>query len=194
MALAPHPGQYRPGVGTMLKTPDDEVDDHLRALAEMADASGGGITDPPQTVWDCPDWEDRGPGVAAAQGEDSQPAGPAGHAAPYLPCGRDHGHRGDHGAGDLLRTPARPAPARAAGEECCCRYPFTQNPSVVSFTPSSRATWAIGLEKLTTILAASSLNSGEYLLGFLLPATYPPVLSGEDPIGSLSGNSGAPQW
>ena len=24
----------------------------------MAEASGGGITDPPQTVGDCPDWED----------------------------------------------------------------------------------------------------------------------------------------
>jgi hypothetical protein len=45
-------------LATVLKTPDDEVDDYLRALAEMADASGGGITDPPQTVGDCPDWED----------------------------------------------------------------------------------------------------------------------------------------
>ena len=27
-------------------------------LAEMAEASGGGITGPPQTVGDCPDWED----------------------------------------------------------------------------------------------------------------------------------------
>jgi hypothetical protein len=41
------------------KTPDDEVDDYLRALAEMADASGGGITGPPQTVGDCPDWGGR---------------------------------------------------------------------------------------------------------------------------------------
>ena len=45
-------------LATVLKTPDDEVDDYLRALAEMADASGGGITDPPQTVGDGPDWED----------------------------------------------------------------------------------------------------------------------------------------
>jgi hypothetical protein len=45
-------------LATVLKTPDDEVDDYLRAAAEMADASGGGITDPPQTVGDCPDWED----------------------------------------------------------------------------------------------------------------------------------------
>jgi hypothetical protein len=42
-------------LATVLKTPDDEVDDYLRALAEMAEASGGGIIDPPQTVGD---WED----------------------------------------------------------------------------------------------------------------------------------------
>jgi predicted nucleic acid-binding protein len=42
----------------VLKTPDEEVDEYLQVLAEMADASGGGITDPPQTVGDCPDWED----------------------------------------------------------------------------------------------------------------------------------------
>jgi hypothetical protein len=29
-----------------------------QVLAEMAEASGGGITDPPQTVGDCADWED----------------------------------------------------------------------------------------------------------------------------------------
>jgi len=29
-----------------------------RRLAEMAEASGGGIADPPQTVGDCADWED----------------------------------------------------------------------------------------------------------------------------------------
>jgi hypothetical protein len=45
-------------LATVLKTPDEEVDDYLRALAEMAGASGGGITDPPKTVGDCPDWED----------------------------------------------------------------------------------------------------------------------------------------
>ena len=45
-------------LATVLMTPDEEVDDYLRALAEMAEASGGGITDPPQTVGDCPDWED----------------------------------------------------------------------------------------------------------------------------------------
>lgn len=45
-------------LAAMLKTPDEEVDEYLQVLAEMADASGGGITDPPQTVGDCPDWED----------------------------------------------------------------------------------------------------------------------------------------
>src|SRR5580704_9551394 len=40
------------------------------------------------------------------------------------------------------------------------RYAFTQNPSVVSLTPSSRATRAIGKEPSTTFLAACSLNSG----------------------------------
>ena len=45
-------------LATVLKTPDEEVDEYLRVLAEMAEASGGGITDPPQTVGDCPDWED----------------------------------------------------------------------------------------------------------------------------------------
>lgn len=41
-----------------MKPPDDEVDGYLRGLAEMADASGGGIADPPQTVGDCPDCPD----------------------------------------------------------------------------------------------------------------------------------------
>ena len=45
-------------LATVLKTLDDEVDEYLGALAEMAEASGGGITDPPKTVGDCPDWED----------------------------------------------------------------------------------------------------------------------------------------
>ena len=45
-------------LATVLKSPEDEVDEYLRALAEMAEASGGGITDRPQTVGDCPDWED----------------------------------------------------------------------------------------------------------------------------------------
>jgi predicted nucleic acid-binding protein len=46
------------GVAVPLKTPDEEVDEYLRALAEMAEASGGGITEPARTVGDCPDWED----------------------------------------------------------------------------------------------------------------------------------------
>jgi len=45
-------------LATVLKTPDEEVDEYLQVLAEMAEASGGGIADPPQTVGDCPDWED----------------------------------------------------------------------------------------------------------------------------------------
>jgi predicted nucleic acid-binding protein len=42
----------------VVKTPDDEIDEYLQVLVEMADASGGGVSDPPQTVGDCPDWED----------------------------------------------------------------------------------------------------------------------------------------
>jgi predicted nucleic acid-binding protein len=45
-------------LATVLKTPEEEVDDYLRALAEIAEASGGGIIDPPRTVGECPDWED----------------------------------------------------------------------------------------------------------------------------------------
>src|SRR5262249_31965468 len=37
-------------LATVLRTPNEEVDEYLRVLAEMAGASGGGITDPPQTV------------------------------------------------------------------------------------------------------------------------------------------------
>ena len=45
-------------LGEVLKTPDEEIDEYIQVLAEMAEASGGGITDPPQAVGDCPDWED----------------------------------------------------------------------------------------------------------------------------------------
>ena len=45
-------------LATVLKTPAEEVDEYLQVLAEMAEASGGGINNPPQTVSDCPDWED----------------------------------------------------------------------------------------------------------------------------------------
>jgi predicted nucleic acid-binding protein len=45
-------------LATVLKTPDEEVDECLQVLTEMAEASGGGIMDPPPTVGDCPDWED----------------------------------------------------------------------------------------------------------------------------------------
>jgi len=40
------------------KMPEDEIDEYLAVLAEIANASGGGIADPPQVVGDCPDWED----------------------------------------------------------------------------------------------------------------------------------------
>lgn len=42
----------------VISTPADEADEYISILAEMADASGGGLLDPPQTVGDCPDWED----------------------------------------------------------------------------------------------------------------------------------------
>ena len=45
-------------LGVVLKTPEEEVDEYLRVLVEIANASGGGLTDPPQTVGDCADWED----------------------------------------------------------------------------------------------------------------------------------------
>jgi hypothetical protein len=45
-------------LATVLKMPDGEIDEYLRVLAEIAEASGGGITDPPQVVGDCPGWED----------------------------------------------------------------------------------------------------------------------------------------
>lgn len=33
------------------------IDDYIQVLTDLAAASGGGLTDPPQTVGDCPDWE-----------------------------------------------------------------------------------------------------------------------------------------
>jgi hypothetical protein len=45
-------------LAAVLKTPDEEVDEYLQVLAEMAEASGGGITGPPRTVGGSPDWED----------------------------------------------------------------------------------------------------------------------------------------
>ena len=38
--------------------PKDEIDEYIEILVEMADASGGGLIDPPPSVGDCPDWED----------------------------------------------------------------------------------------------------------------------------------------
>jgi predicted nucleic acid-binding protein len=45
-------------LATVLKMPSDEIDEYLAILVEMAEASGGGLMDPPQAVDDCPDWED----------------------------------------------------------------------------------------------------------------------------------------
>ena len=42
----------------VIKTPEEEVDEYLEILMEMAEASSGGVFDPPQTVGDCSDWED----------------------------------------------------------------------------------------------------------------------------------------
>jgi hypothetical protein len=42
----------------VIGTPDDEIDEYVEILIEMADASGGGVLDPPQVVSDCKDWED----------------------------------------------------------------------------------------------------------------------------------------
>ena len=57
--LSPHilasPGRVLARSG---EDPDEEIDQYLQVLAEMADVSGGGITDPAQAVGDCDDWED----------------------------------------------------------------------------------------------------------------------------------------
>jgi predicted nucleic acid-binding protein len=39
-------------------TPKEEADDYQEILAEMAEASGGGVLAPPRTVHDCTDHED----------------------------------------------------------------------------------------------------------------------------------------
>ena len=38
--------------------PAEEAAEYISILAEIAEASGGGLFDPPQSVGDCPDWED----------------------------------------------------------------------------------------------------------------------------------------
>jgi len=45
-------------LASVLKMPENEIDEYLVVLAEVAEASGAGIADPPQVVGDCPDWED----------------------------------------------------------------------------------------------------------------------------------------
>jgi predicted nucleic acid-binding protein len=42
----------------VIGTPKEEIDEYIDILMEMAEASGGGLLDPPQEVGDCPDWED----------------------------------------------------------------------------------------------------------------------------------------
>lgn len=57
--LSPHILGNTGGVlAEVLKTSDDEVEAYLDVLTEIAEASGGGVLDPPQTVGDCPEWED----------------------------------------------------------------------------------------------------------------------------------------
>src|SRR5258708_39208690 len=45
-------------LASVLKMPHDEIDEYLAALAEIADASGGGITRPPQAPGVPPDLAD----------------------------------------------------------------------------------------------------------------------------------------
>lgn len=44
-------------LGEVIGTPKDVVDEYLTVLAEIAEASGGGLVDPPQAVGDCQDCE-----------------------------------------------------------------------------------------------------------------------------------------
>jgi len=44
----------------VISTPKEEIDEYIDILVEMAEASGGGVLDPPQEVGDCPDWVDTG--------------------------------------------------------------------------------------------------------------------------------------
>jgi predicted nucleic acid-binding protein len=42
----------------VLKMTREETEEYVAVLVEMAEASGGGVTDPPPNVSECPDWED----------------------------------------------------------------------------------------------------------------------------------------
>ena len=42
----------------VFKWPSPQLDDFLAEIVAIADDSGGGVVDPPQTVSDCADWED----------------------------------------------------------------------------------------------------------------------------------------
>lgn len=58
MAVSAHSDNSGRVLGDVAGTPKDEIDEYITILVEMADASGGGLTDAPQAVGDCPDWED----------------------------------------------------------------------------------------------------------------------------------------
>ena len=45
-------------LSTVVGTPKEETDAYQEILIEMAEASGGGVLDPPRTVHDCRDHED----------------------------------------------------------------------------------------------------------------------------------------
>jgi hypothetical protein len=68
----------------------------------------------------------------------------------------------------------------------------THERSVSGFTSSSRATWAMGLLDFNASWTASSRNSGEYELE-RATFCFPRFPLQDNPIGSLSGNFGAPQ-
>jgi hypothetical protein len=56
--LSPHILRNAGGVlAEALRTPDDEVVAYVAVLTEIAEAWGGGVTDPPQTIGDYRDWE-----------------------------------------------------------------------------------------------------------------------------------------
>lgn len=42
----------------VLRTPTEEIDQYVTVMIDIANASGGGVLDPPRQVSDCPDWED----------------------------------------------------------------------------------------------------------------------------------------
>jgi predicted nucleic acid-binding protein len=45
-------------LGDVIGTPKNEIDEYITILVEIAEASGGGLINPPQAVGDGSDWED----------------------------------------------------------------------------------------------------------------------------------------